>query len=109
MYTYLVGWSTADRYYYGVRMSYEGRPEDDLWKCYKTSSQLVAAWHTIAGEPDVIQVRRVFKTEAAARRCETRVHKKLKVWDPKNKKWLNGKSHPELIRAAKLLRKMGKG
>jgi hypothetical protein len=85
-YTYLIGWSTHNKWYYGVRFSSKATPED-LWKTYFTSSKYVKEFRYIFGEPDVIQIRKIFKCAAEARLWENRILKKLKVVH--DTKWLN--------------------
>jgi hypothetical protein len=77
-YTYLIGWSTKNRWYYGVRYGAKAHP-DDLWKSYFTSSKYVRAFATEHGPPDVIRVRRTFASAAAAREWETRVLRRMRV------------------------------
>jgi len=85
-FTYLIGWSKLNKYYYGVRFARACKPED-LWSTYFTSSNYVKEFRTINGEPDVIEVRKTFKTSQAAMYWEHKVLKKLKVYN--NTKWLN--------------------
>jgi hypothetical protein len=93
-YCYLIGWKQQNKFYYGVRTSkkaktlYEsGCHPDDLWSLYFTSSEIVANFRKKYGEPDIIEVRRVFKTAAAAADWEIRVLRRMNA--AKNKKWLN--------------------
>ena len=58
-YTYLIGWSKIKKYYYGVRYKIGCQP-DDLWKKYFTSSYFVKCMRETFGEPDIIQIRKVF-------------------------------------------------
>jgi hypothetical protein len=85
-YTYLVGWSTLDVWYYGVRYAKKCHP-DDLWSIYFTSSKRVATIRKKYGEPDIIQVRKIFSNPEAALLWEQKVLRRLKVI--KNKRWLN--------------------
>ena len=64
-YTYLIGWSKQNLFYYGVRYA-KGCDPDDLWKKYFTSSKRVEKLRAEFGEPDVIQIRRTFETKAKA-------------------------------------------
>lgn len=89
-YTYLVGWSQYDIWYYGVRWA-KGCSVDDLWKTYFTSSNRVAAKRLELGEPDVVEVRKVFDTPQAARRHEARVLDRLGA--VKSPRWLNQQNH----------------
>ena len=85
-YTYLIGWTIHNKWYYGVRFAKECKPED-LWVKYFTSSKKVKEFRKIHGEPDVIEVRRTFKDTGAARMWESRVIRKTNaVFD---KKWMN--------------------
>lgn len=93
-YTYLIGWSKLNTFYYGVRYAvksaclYEtGCHPDELWKTYFTSSDYVLDFTKLHGEPDIIQVRKVFDCQIKAREWETKVLKRLNV--KTNEKWLN--------------------
>lgn len=77
-YTYLIGWSSLNKYYYGVRFARHCRPEE-LWKTYFTSSRHVTEFRVRHGEPDIIQVRRVFSDSESARRWETKVLTRMKA------------------------------
>ncbi len=86
MYTYLIGWSKHDKYYYGVRYAKGAKPEE-LWRSYFTSSKFVLRFRHEHGEPDIVEVRRVFNDRESATLWEHKVLKRLKV--NKNDKWLN--------------------
>ena len=75
-YTYLIGWSQTNTYYYGVRYAAHCNP-DDLWVTYFTSSKHVREYRMLNGEPDIVQVRRTFKDAAEARVWEERVLKRI--------------------------------
>lgn len=93
-YTYLIGWTKLNKWYYGVRFARNCHP-DDLWKKYFTSSIDVKHLYSIYGNPDVIQVRKTFSSIDAARNWEHKVLVKLNV--VKDDKWLNkhyGKAFP---------------
>lgn len=85
-YTYLIGWSKHDIWYYGVRYAKNCHP-DDLWVEYKTSSKYVTAFTEKHGEPDVVQVRKTFTDSATARLWEEKVLSRMKVI--RDDKWLN--------------------
>jgi hypothetical protein len=85
-YTYLIGWSAIDRWYYGVRYAKNCHPED-FWKVYFTSSDIVKELRESLGDPDIIQVRKVFVNSIAARRWEKKVLQRLKVVS--STRWLN--------------------
>lgn len=58
-YTYLIKWSTIGYKYYGVRWAANCTPVD-FWVKYFTSSQRVLAARYLYGEPDIIEIRKVF-------------------------------------------------
>jgi len=60
-YTYLIGWSNCNQWYYGVRYGKNCHPSD-LWKTYFTSSKDVKKMIDEVGNPDIIQIRNVFWT-----------------------------------------------
>lgn len=77
-YTYLIGWSKHNLFYYGVRYAKKCSP-DELWVKYKTSSAYVKDIYTQYGEPDIIQVRKVFTNAHEAMKWEHKVLRRLKV------------------------------
>lgn len=77
-YTYLVGWSKIGKFYYGARWALGCAPTD-LWKTYFTSSKRVAEFRKIYGEPDIVQVRKVFKDPNSAKLYEHKVLRRMKV------------------------------
>lgn len=85
-YTYLIGWSKLNVYYYGVRFS-KGCSPDDLWKTYFTSSKHVSNFRKQNGEPDIISIRKIFDCADKARLWEHKVIRRLGA--PKSSKWLN--------------------
>lgn len=85
-YTYLIGWSSLNKYYYGVRFAKKCNPSD-LWVKYFTSSKLVAKYRVLYGEPDVIQIRKTFSDKNSAVLWEERVLRRLKI--KSNEKMLN--------------------
>ena len=85
-YTYLIGWTQNDVWYYGVRYAKDSSPED-LWSTYFTSSKYVQEYRKKIGEPDHIEVRRVFRNTKSAIDCEDRVIRTLKLYE--NKRFLN--------------------
>jgi hypothetical protein len=93
-YTYLLGWSHLDKWYYGVRYArktgclYEtGCHPDELWKTYFTSSKLIKDFRETHGEPDVIQIRKTFSESKSAVEWENSVLQKMKV--TKDSRFLN--------------------
>jgi hypothetical protein len=78
-YTYLIGWSNQNKYYYGVRYANKTNPDDDLWNSYFTSSKYVAEHRKLHGEPDIIQIRKRFDDAESAIEWETKVLTRLKI------------------------------
>lgn len=85
-FTYLVGWSKQQKFYYGVRHA-NGCHPDQLWTLYYTSSDRVKYFRKEYGEPDIIQIRKTFTKKEDAVKWEHKVLKKLNVL--KEDKWLN--------------------
>jgi hypothetical protein len=77
-YTYLIGWSKQQKYYYGVRYAKNCSP-GDFWIKYFTSSPSVSAMRLLYGDPDIKQIRKIFSARDLARRWETRVLKRMRV------------------------------
>ena len=77
-YTYLIGWSSHNRYYYGVRYATSCNPSD-FWSSYFTSSRHVKEFVRLHGEPDIIQIRRTFSNADDARVWEHNVLRRLSV------------------------------
>lgn len=88
-YTYLIGWSRLDRWYYGVEYSngYKTANPENLWNTYFTSSDIVERFRTEYGEPDVIEIRKKFDDPIKARNWETRVIQRLRA--VQSDRWLN--------------------
>jgi hypothetical protein len=85
-YTYLIGWSKHQKYYYGARWAKDCNP-GDLWKSYFTSSKKVHKFRKENGEPDIIQIRKLFSTKDQARLWEHKVL--IRIGVKNNSKWLN--------------------
>jgi hypothetical protein len=85
-YTYLIGWSSHNKWYYGVRYAKNCHPSD-LWTTYFTSSKYVKEFRKAYGEPDIIQIRKIFYSIEKSRLWENKVLTKLKV--EIDNKWLN--------------------
>lgn len=93
-YTYLIGWSDLNLWYYGSRYAKEskclyetGCHPNDFWVTYHTSSDYVEEARKIHGEPDVRKIRKTFATAEETRRWEKKVLKKLPLGD--GSPWLN--------------------
>jgi hypothetical protein len=85
-YTYLLGWTKLNKYYYGVRFAKKCNP-NDLWKTYFTSSKHVKSFYKEYGHPDLIQIRKVFDSSEQARLWESKVLRRIGVTKKQN--WLN--------------------
>jgi hypothetical protein len=85
-YTYIIGWSQHDTWYYGVRYSVTASP-NDLWKTYFTSSDYVKNFRKQYGEPDVVSIRRTFDTKDKAISWEHKVLRRMRV--KLSDRWLN--------------------
>ena len=96
-YTYLIGWSKQDKWYYGCqygKSSHIANP-NNLWKTYFTSSKYVNKCRNLYGEPDVIEIRKIFTDGERCRLWEQTVLEKLKA--VKSDKWLNKQSHSKFF------------
>lgn len=85
-YTYLIGWTQLDMWYYGVRYA-KGCHPNDFWKTYFTSSDYISNFREKHGEPDVVQIRKTFDNSEKAILWEHNVLLKLNIYE--NTKWLN--------------------
>ena len=85
-YTYLIGWSTLNKFYYGVRYK-KGCSPEDFWKSYFTSSKTVQMYREHYGEPDIKEIRKTFDCPNKAKLWESRVLIKLNC--AQEEKWLN--------------------
>lgn len=82
-YTYRIGWTEHDIYYYGVRWgNSQKEPEQDLWVKYFTSSSDVPILREKLGEPDLIEIRQRFDSKHAARYWEKEVMQRFAKWAP---------------------------
>ena len=102
-YTYLIGWTKYNKWYYGLRFA-KGCNPTELWKTYFTSSEYVKQFRTIYGEPDIIQVRKTFNDKHQAMLWEYKVLKRLKV--SSNMKWLNLSIHKAAILTEETIKKI---
>lgn len=109
-YTYLIGWKDLDKWYYGVEYSTKRNANpSNLWTIYYSSSKNVKYHREHYGEPDVIQVRKIFNSGTVEERrkhsqiFERKVLQRLHVTT--SKRWLNesicgngNNKHPEWVR-----------
>ena len=77
-YTYFIGWAKQNKYYYGVQYGISCDP-GNLWKTYFTSSDSVKDFRSKYGEPDLVEVRKVFENVEDAKAWELKVLQRLKV------------------------------
>lgn len=85
-YTYLIGWSSYNKWYYGVRYAKGCHPKD-LWVTYFTSSRHVKQFRESHGEPDIIQIRKTFSNSPEALAWEEKVLKRMNV--AYDGRWIN--------------------
>lgn len=88
-YTYLIGWSELNLYYYGSQYSKKCNP-NNLFNTYFTSSKTVHNLIKTHGLPDIIEIRKVFTTKDSALIHE---HKVLRRLNAKNRKDFLNKSN----------------
>jgi ssDNA-binding Zn-finger/Zn-ribbon topoisomerase 1 len=80
-YTYRIQWTKTGMNYYGVRYGKKCRP-DEFWVKYFTSSDSVTKYRKEHGEPDLIEIRKIFTgNDRVNEACEWehRVLKRLDV------------------------------
>lgn len=90
-YTYYIAWvneyGSVAKCYYGVKYA-KGCHPSNFWKTYKTSSRLVKEMIAVYGDPQIIEVRNVFKSKQEACLAEFKVLSRMNI--PKNYDvWLN--------------------
>lgn len=90
-YTYIIGWSKLQKYYYGVRYSKDCHPKD-LFTTYFTSSTYVQEFIEKHGLPDIIRVTRTFENSEKA--VEWEIKFLTRVDARKNPKFLNRSNTP---------------
>jgi len=85
-YTYLIGWSKHQKFYYGARWAKNCDPSD-LWKTYFTSSTHVWDFRKEHGEPDIVIIRKIFNDVSKCKKHERKVLERMNVLT--EDKWLN--------------------
>ena len=93
-YTYLIGWSKLNKWYYGSEYGFKSKTANpnNLWKTYFTSSKAVQDLREEYGEPDIIEVRKIFNTAEDTIKWEQKVLSRLHQKDPFNSlqsRWIN--------------------
>ena len=92
-YTYLIGWSTLNQFYYGRRTAICCDP-NEFWKTYFTSSQHVADFVKEHGEPDIILIRKRF--DDISDDIATRIQK-CNDWEEKVLRRLDAAKNPVFL------------
>jgi len=85
-YTYHIAWTKTNKHYYGVRGT-KINPTEDLWIKYFTSSKYVKAHRKEYGEPDIIEIRKIFIDRVSALKWEHKVLVRLRTKSSID--WLN--------------------
>ena len=85
-YTYLIGWSKHNKFYYGRRTAKNCNPEE-FWKKYFTSSKEVKSFREENGEPDIILIRKTFPNNPDA----------CKLWESKFLEKVNAQNNPKFL------------
>lgn len=111
-FTYLIGWSNKNVWYYGVKYKRDCKIEE-LFTTYFTSSKYVHEAILSWGLPDVIQIRKKFISVKKSLLWEQKVLRRLKVLTDNKNKWLNKNIggailFDENIREKMSLKKIGK-
>ena len=80
-YTYLIGWSIHKKFYYGCEYANKTKIANpsNLWRTYFTSSKYVQECRRHFGEPDIVEIRKIFDTAEEAKRWEEKVLRRMKV------------------------------
>lgn len=103
-YVYLIGWSELDKWYYGVRHA-KGCHPNDFWVKYFTSSFDVQLLRKQFGNPDIIQIRRVFKTAKDALAWETKVLRRMNV--SLSERWINNRENRWPLKNEETIKNVG--
>jgi len=77
-YTYLIGWTSENKWYYGCRYA-KGCHPNDLFDTYFTSSKLVKKCIEEYGQPDFIKITKTFDNETDTRLWEHKVLRRMNV------------------------------
>lgn len=85
-FTYYLYWASLNLHYYGVRYAISCQPSE-LWTTYFTSSTYVNRLRKNYGDPDIIQVRKIFVSAKDAKKWESTVLRRIKALDKMT--WLN--------------------
>lgn len=75
-FVYLIGWTSFNRFYIGSRYSRDSHP-NQLWTKYFTSSKAVKTFRQEFGEPDVIEIRKIFNSGKEAHNYEIKLLQRI--------------------------------
>ena len=89
-FTYLLGWSKQEKFYYGVRYK-DGCGPETLGTSYFSSSVHVKQFIKDHGLPDIVEIRKTFDRKIDAKLWENEVLRRLKVTS--KDRWLNVSSN----------------
>lgn len=105
-YTYLIGWTNLNTWYYGRRTK-KGCHPNELWVKYFTSSRDVKSFRERHGDPDIIEVRKIFTGPDSIHKCsahEVKIIRRIKA--VVNPNWLNkGNAGAEFNTSMKVIAK----
>ena len=95
-YTYLIGWTSLNKYYYGVEYSIKTKIANpkNFWCTYFTSSNIVKQFRDEFGEPNIIKIRKIFNKGSEFERMQKAIEWEKKVLqrvDITKDIWLNGR------------------
>jgi len=85
-FTYLLGWSEHDRYYYGVRYKETATPAS-IGTTYFSSSKYVKNFIENFGAPDIVEIRKIFDDKNKAKVWEEKVLRRIGVIS--SERWIN--------------------
>ena len=85
-YTYIIGWSKYNKFYYGSRTA-KGCDPSDLWNTYFTSSKYVSRFRVEFGDPDIIEIDLIFSNAHSCLLYEEMFHRYANVTE--DDMWLN--------------------
>ena len=85
-YTYLIGWTKYNKFYYGRRTA-KGCNPSEFWIKYFTSSKYVKDFRMKYGEPDIIEIRKTFPDNPSA----------CKLWESKFLDRVDAQHNPKFL------------
>jgi hypothetical protein len=82
-YTYIIGWTKYNTWYYGKKTA-KGCCPSTFWKDYFTSSKNVSKFIDDYGHPDIVEVRNTFGED----------YKSCTAWESRFLKRINARENP---------------